>query len=228
MFLWCYMLIVIRNKVFWPVTENYCESLRVHERTAQINFSSAGQLSVAFVSRSSFCWSQEQVFQNVPLWILSSETLLLQRQKCKYKNEHHESEGAYFSDFNVWLLGCYDLCHIWWLQCSVKIGEWKIEDIVWYLGYEPKRDPHMRYLLCFSLRWRNSLNVMGQCFRCLTGVSKPGNWLMAQKYSSQMRHMDLKCKFLIFMVRDCSCCVFCSLHSVSRAWGSVVVKAPRY
>lgn len=30
------------------------------------------------------------------------------------------------------------------LQGSVKLGEWKIEDIVWYIGHEPKRNPHTR------------------------------------------------------------------------------------
>jgi len=43
----------------------------------------------------------------------------------------------------------YDLYYISCLQGSVKLGEWKIEDIVWYLGYEPKRNPQMRYVLCF-------------------------------------------------------------------------------
>uniref|UniRef100_A0A1B6MF42 Arf-GAP with Rho-GAP domain, ANK repeat and PH domain-containing protein 2 n=1 Tax=Graphocephala atropunctata TaxID=36148 RepID=A0A1B6MF42_9HEMI len=32
---------------------------------------------------------------------------------------------------------------------SVKLGEWKIEDIVWYIGHEPKRNPHTRWSLTF-------------------------------------------------------------------------------
>lgn len=32
---------------------------------------------------------------------------------------------------------------------SVKLGEWKIEDIVWYIGYEPKRNPQTRWAITY-------------------------------------------------------------------------------
>ncbi|CAG2055121.1 unnamed protein product [Timema podura] len=32
---------------------------------------------------------------------------------------------------------------------SNKLNEWKIEDIVWYFGHEPKRNPHMRWSITF-------------------------------------------------------------------------------
>lgn len=32
---------------------------------------------------------------------------------------------------------------------SVKLGEWKIEDIVWYIGHEPKRNPQTRWAITF-------------------------------------------------------------------------------
>ncbi|KAK6629209.1 hypothetical protein RUM43_003026 [Polyplax serrata] len=33
--------------------------------------------------------------------------------------------------------------------CSQKIGEWKVEDIVWYFGSEPKRVPHAKWSITF-------------------------------------------------------------------------------
>lgn len=30
------------------------------------------------------------------------------------------------------------------LQCSIKLNEWPIEDIIWYTGHEPKRNPQTR------------------------------------------------------------------------------------
>lgn len=30
--------------------------------------------------------------------------------------------------------------------CAVKLHEWKIEDMIWYLGHEPKRNPQMGYV----------------------------------------------------------------------------------
>jgi len=41
------------------------------------------------------------------------------------------------------------LCYYKDRSCSLKIGEWKIEDIIWYLGYEPKRNPQMRWAITF-------------------------------------------------------------------------------
>lgn len=29
------------------------------------------------------------------------------------------------------------------------MGEWKIEEIVWYMGYETKRNPHARWCITF-------------------------------------------------------------------------------
>ncbi|GLH01058.1 GTPase-activating protein CdGAPr [Gryllus bimaculatus] len=41
------------------------------------------------------------------------------------------------------------LCYYKDKKGSVKMSEWKIEDIVWYLGYEPKRNPQTRWSITF-------------------------------------------------------------------------------
>ncbi|XP_069692438.1 arf-GAP with Rho-GAP domain, ANK repeat and PH domain-containing protein 1 [Periplaneta americana] len=41
------------------------------------------------------------------------------------------------------------LCYYKDKRGSVKLGEWRIEDIVWYLGHEPKRSPQMRWAVTF-------------------------------------------------------------------------------
>nr|XP_018909007.1 PREDICTED: arf-GAP with Rho-GAP domain, ANK repeat and PH domain-containing protein 1 [Bemisia tabaci] len=41
------------------------------------------------------------------------------------------------------------LCYYKDKRGSVKLNEWRIEDIVWYIGYEPKRNPHTRWALTF-------------------------------------------------------------------------------
>ncbi|XP_049784428.1 arf-GAP with Rho-GAP domain, ANK repeat and PH domain-containing protein 2 [Schistocerca cancellata] len=41
------------------------------------------------------------------------------------------------------------LCYYRDKDGSIKINEWKIEDIVWYVGHESKRNPHMRWAITF-------------------------------------------------------------------------------
>lgn len=35
------------------------------------------------------------------------------------------------------------------MKCSQKVGEWKIEDIIWYFGHEPKRVPRAKWSITF-------------------------------------------------------------------------------
>lgn len=44
------------------------------------------------------------------------------------------------------------LCYYKDKKGSIKLGEWKIEDIIWYQGFEKKRDPHTRWSLTFIPR----------------------------------------------------------------------------
>ncbi|XP_043287123.1 uncharacterized protein RhoGAP15B [Venturia canescens] len=57
------------------------------------------------------------------------------------KTKHFKS---YLFEFSQAKLCCYKD-----KVCSVKLHEWKIEDIVWYLGHEPKRNPQMGWAITF-------------------------------------------------------------------------------
>lgn len=67
---------------------------------------------------------------------VSSELKYADRKMKSFKNylfEFSEAKLHYFKD----------------KKTSSKIKEWPIEDIIWYLGYEPKRDPKTRWSITF-------------------------------------------------------------------------------
>ncbi|XP_075229129.1 rhoGAP_ARAP and RA_ARAPs domain-containing protein RhoGAP15B [Lycorma delicatula] len=55
-----------------------------------------------------------------------------------------------------------------------KLGEWRIEDIIWYFGYESKRNPHMRWAITFISK-NNKVKRSKECpfFGCtIAGASR--------------------------------------------------------
>lgn len=62
----------------------------------------------------------------------------------KFADQKSKSFKTYQFQFT-----CAKLCYYKDKSCSVKIGEWKIEDIIWYIGHEPKRNPHTGWSITF-------------------------------------------------------------------------------
>lgn len=67
--------------------------------------------------------------------------------ELKFADTRSKSFKTYPFEFSQAKLSCYKD-----KVCSNKLHEWKIEDIVWYLGHESKRHPQMGlvfYSTCF-------------------------------------------------------------------------------
>lgn len=58
--------------------------------------------------------------------------------ELKFADTRTKNLKTYLFEFSQAKLCCYKD-----KVCSVKFHEWKIEDIIWYLGHEPKRNPQM-------------------------------------------------------------------------------------
>ncbi|XP_014605438.1 PREDICTED: arf-GAP with Rho-GAP domain, ANK repeat and PH domain-containing protein 1 [Polistes canadensis] len=70
--------------------------------------------------------------------------------------------------------------------CSTKLHEWKIEDVIWYLGHEPKRNPQMGWTITFILRNKKPTRCKENPFfgNILAGTSKDEQykWLAAMLF----------------------------------------------
>ncbi|KAL1130714.1 hypothetical protein AAG570_011955 [Ranatra chinensis] len=67
--------------------------------------------------------------------------------KCgelKYADPKSKSFKTYLFEFSQAKLSYYKD-----KACSIKLNEWKIEDIIWYIGHEPKRNPQSRWAITF-------------------------------------------------------------------------------
>ncbi|XP_070517337.1 uncharacterized protein Rhogap15b isoform X2 [Cardiocondyla obscurior] len=65
--------------------------------------------------------------------------------ELKFADTKTKNLKSYLFEFSQAKLCCYkDKVY------SVKFHEWKIEDIIWYLGHEPKRNPQMGYIYIFG------------------------------------------------------------------------------
>ncbi|XP_054275592.1 arf-GAP with Rho-GAP domain, ANK repeat and PH domain-containing protein 3-like isoform X2 [Macrosteles quadrilineatus] len=77
---------------------------------------------------------------------------------------------------------------------SIKLGEWKIEDIVWYIGHEPKRNPHTRWAITFiNKNNRNKRSKENPFFGyTIAGTAKDEQlrW-MAAMLVGEFPHVDL-------------------------------------
>ncbi|XP_012521391.2 uncharacterized protein LOC105827804 [Monomorium pharaonis] len=70
--------------------------------------------------------------------------------------------------------------------CSVKLHEWKIEDIIWYLGHEPKRNPQMGWSITFITKNKKPTRCKDSPYfgNILAGTSKDEQyrWLAAMLF----------------------------------------------
>ncbi|EFN61039.1 Centaurin-delta-1 [Camponotus floridanus] len=64
--------------------------------------------------------------------------------ELKFADTKTKNLKNYLFEFSQAKLCCYKD-----KVCSVKLYEWKIEDIIWYLGHEPKRNPQMGWSVTF-------------------------------------------------------------------------------
>ncbi|XP_051172084.1 uncharacterized protein LOC127288588 [Leptopilina boulardi] len=67
--------------------------------------------------------------------------------ELKFADTKTKNWKSYLFEFSQAKLCCYKD-----KVCSIKLHEWKIEDIVWYLGHEPKRNPQMGWSITFILK----------------------------------------------------------------------------
>ncbi|XP_035733559.1 uncharacterized protein LOC118446704 isoform X1 [Vespa mandarinia] len=67
--------------------------------------------------------------------------------ELKYADVKSKNFKNYLFEFSQAKLYCYKD-----KVCSTKLHEWKIEDIIWYIGHETKRNPQMGWTITFILR----------------------------------------------------------------------------
>ncbi|KAK0177358.1 hypothetical protein PV328_001420 [Microctonus aethiopoides] len=67
--------------------------------------------------------------------------------ELKFADTKSKNFKTYLFEFSQAKLCCYKD-----KACAVKLNEWKIEDIIWYLGHEPKRNPQMGWSITFILK----------------------------------------------------------------------------
>lgn len=67
--------------------------------------------------------------------------------ELKFADTKMKNFKSYLFEFSQAKLCCYKD-----KSCSVKLHEWRIEDIAWYLGHEPKRNPQMGWCITFILK----------------------------------------------------------------------------
>ncbi|XP_071446305.1 uncharacterized protein RhoGAP15B [Hetaerina americana] len=64
--------------------------------------------------------------------------------ELRFADARSKSFRTYMFEFSQAKLSCYKD-----KRGSVKLAEWKVEDILWYLGHEPKRNPQSRWSITF-------------------------------------------------------------------------------
>ncbi|KAK2585291.1 hypothetical protein KPH14_009978 [Odynerus spinipes] len=67
--------------------------------------------------------------------------------ELKFADNKSKNFKNYLFEFSQAKLCCYKD-----KVCSIKLHEWRIEDIIWYLGHEPKRNPQMGWSITFILK----------------------------------------------------------------------------
>uniref|UniRef100_A0A0C9REQ4 Arap2_0 protein n=1 Tax=Fopius arisanus TaxID=64838 RepID=A0A0C9REQ4_9HYME len=71
--------------------------------------------------------------------------------ELKFADTKSKCFKSYTFEFSQAKLCCYKD-----KACAVKLHEWKIEDIIWYLGHEPKRNPQMGWSITFFIEERRT------------------------------------------------------------------------
>ncbi|KAK9500341.1 hypothetical protein O3M35_001622 [Rhynocoris fuscipes] len=64
--------------------------------------------------------------------------------ELKFADQKSKSFRNYLFEFSQAKLSYYKD-----KACSIKLNEWPIEDIIWYIGHEPKRNPQTRWAITF-------------------------------------------------------------------------------
>ncbi|XP_008550939.1 arf-GAP with Rho-GAP domain, ANK repeat and PH domain-containing protein 1 [Microplitis demolitor] len=67
--------------------------------------------------------------------------------ELKFADTKSKSFKTYLFEFSQAKLCCYKD-----KACAIKINEWKIEDMIWYLGHESKRNPQSGWSITFLLK----------------------------------------------------------------------------
>ncbi|KAI4502852.1 hypothetical protein M0802_001896 [Mischocyttarus mexicanus] len=101
--------------------------------------------------------------------------------ELKFADVKSKNFKNYLFEFSQAKLYCYKD-----KVCSTKLHEWKIEDVIWYLGHEPKRNPQMGWTITFILRNKKPTRCKENPFfgNILAGTSKDEQykWLAAMLF----------------------------------------------
>ncbi|XP_072749175.1 uncharacterized protein Rhogap15b [Anoplolepis gracilipes] len=101
--------------------------------------------------------------------------------ELKFADTKTKNLKTYLFEFSQAKLCCYKD-----KVCSVKLHEWKIEDIVWYLGHEPKRNPQMGWSVTFIAKNKKPTRCKDSPYfgNTLAGTSKDEQykWLAAMLF----------------------------------------------
>ncbi|XP_014480433.1 PREDICTED: arf-GAP with Rho-GAP domain, ANK repeat and PH domain-containing protein 1 isoform X2 [Dinoponera quadriceps] len=101
--------------------------------------------------------------------------------ELKFADTRTKNLKTYLFEFSQAKLCCYKD-----KVCSVKLHEWKIEDIVWYLGHEPKRNPQMGWSITFIMKNKKPTRCKDSPYfgNTLAGTSKDEQyrWLAAMLF----------------------------------------------
>ncbi|XP_077278890.1 rhoGAP_ARAP and RA_ARAPs domain-containing protein RhoGAP15B [Temnothorax americanus] len=101
--------------------------------------------------------------------------------ELKFADTKTKNLKTYLFEFSQAKLCCYKD-----KVCSVKLHEWKIEDIIWYLGHEPKRNPQMGWSITFITKNKKPTRCKDSPYfgNVLAGTSKDEQyrWLAAMLF----------------------------------------------
>ncbi|XP_018357944.1 PREDICTED: uncharacterized protein LOC108757823 isoform X1 [Trachymyrmex cornetzi] len=101
--------------------------------------------------------------------------------ELKFADIKTKNLKTYLFEFSQAKLFCYKD-----KVCSVKLHEWKIEDIIWYLGHEPKRNPQMGWSITFITKNKKPTRCKDSPYfgNILAGTSKDEQykWLAAMLF----------------------------------------------
>ncbi|XP_020278516.1 uncharacterized protein LOC109852089 [Pseudomyrmex gracilis] len=101
--------------------------------------------------------------------------------ELKFADSRTKNLKTYLFEFSQAKLCCYKD-----KVCSIKLHEWKIEDIIWYLGHEFKRNPQMGWSITFILKNKAPMRSKDSPYfgNILAGTSKDEQykWLAAMLF----------------------------------------------
>ncbi|XP_011154145.1 uncharacterized protein LOC105191995 [Harpegnathos saltator] len=108
--------------------------------------------------------------------------------ELKFADTRTKNLKTYLFEFSQAKLCCYKD-----KVCSVKLHEWKIEDIIWYLGHEPKRNPQMGWSITFIMKNKKPTRCKDSPYfgNTLAGTSKDEQyrWLAAMLFGEYQMNL---------------------------------------